>query len=82
MFSMRLSKSFTIEQDLSEYVDETKGHRSASDRVNELLRCAMLREQHDQLAAEAAEFFGDLKKDRAESKAFQKAALRTFTKDQ
>jgi hypothetical protein len=79
---MRISKSFTIEQDLSDYVDETKGDRSASDRVNELLRRAMLREQHDKLAAEAAEFFADLKKDRAESKAFQKAALRTFSRGQ
>jgi hypothetical protein len=31
---MRLAKSFTIEADIKEYVDETKGDRSASERVN------------------------------------------------
>jgi len=75
---MRISKSFTIEPDISSYVDETKGQRSASDRVNELLRLAMLQEQYDRLEAEAAEFFSGTPKDRAGTKAFQKASLRTF----
>ncbi len=35
---MRIPKSFTIEPEISKYVDETKGERSASDRVNDLLR--------------------------------------------
>lgn len=78
---MRISKSFTIEPDISNYVDETKGERSASDRVNELLRLAMLQEQYGRLAAEAAEFFADAHRDRAGTKAFQKASLRTFGRD-
>jgi hypothetical protein len=78
---MRLAKSFTIEADINEYVDETKGDGSASERINELLRRAMLQEQYDKLEAEAAEFFSDGKSDRAEAKAFQKASLRTFGRD-
>jgi hypothetical protein len=78
---MRLTKSFTIEPDIDEYVDETKGDRSASERVNELLRRAMLREQYDRLEAEAAAFFSDTKPDHDEAKAFQKASLRSFAKD-
>jgi hypothetical protein len=78
---MRISKSFTIEPDISRYVDETKGERSASDRVNELLRLAMIQEQYDRLAAEAAEFFADAETNRAATKAFQKASLRTFGRD-
>lgn len=78
---MRISKSFTIEPDISSYVEETKGERSASDRVNELLRRAMLQEQYDRLEAEAAEFFADEQTDRAGTKAFQKASLRTFGRD-
>jgi hypothetical protein len=78
---MRISKSFTIEPEISSYVDDTKGERSASERVNELLRLAMLQEQYDRLEAEAAEFFSDGAKDRAGSKAFQKASLRTFGRD-
>jgi hypothetical protein len=78
---MRISKSFTIEPDISSYVDETKGERSASDRVNELLRLAMLQEQYERLEAEAAEFFSEAPKDRSGTKAFQNAALRTFGRD-
>ncbi len=75
---MRLAKTFTIEPDINEYVDATKGDASASERVNKLLRRAMLLEQCERLEAEAAEFFGDTKAGRAEAKSFQKASLRTF----
>ncbi len=78
---MRLAKSFTIEPDLNEYVEETKGDASASERVNELLRRAMVQEQYDRLEAEAAEFFADAQADRAEAKSFQKASLRAFGRD-
>ena len=78
---MRLAKSFTIEPEINEYVDETKGSRSASERVNELLRRAMIQEQYDRLEAEAAAFFTDPKADRWETRAMQKAALRTFGRD-
>ena len=79
---MRLAKSFTIEPDINEYVDETKGDRSASERVNELLRRAIIEEQYERLDAEAAAFFADESKaDRAGTKAMQKASLRTFSRD-
>jgi hypothetical protein len=78
---MRLAKSFTIEPDLNEYVDKTKGDASASERINKLLRRAMIQEQYDRLEAEAAEFFGATKAGRSEAKSFQKASLRTFGRD-
>lgn len=78
---MRLAKSFTIEPDLNDYVNETKGDASASERINKLLRRAMIQEQYDRLEAEAAEFFGATKADRSEAKSFQKASLRTFGRD-
>lgn len=81
---MRLAKSFTIEPDLNEYVEETKGDTSASERINRLLRRAMIQEQYDKLEAEAAEFFADTATtgtDRAETKSFQSASLRTFGRD-
>ena len=79
--TIRLAKSFTIEPDINEYVDETKGKRSASERVNELLRSAMRQEQYERLEAEAAAFFTESKAERAETKAMQKEALRTFGRD-
>ena len=78
---MRLSKSFTIEPDINEYLDETKGHRSASDRLNELLRRAIIQEQYEKLEAEAAEFFAQANAEREETTAFQTAAIRTFNRD-
>ena len=79
---MRLAKTFTIEPEINDYVDETKGGRSASERVNELLRRAIIEEQYERLDAEAAAFFAeDSKAGRAETKAMQKASLRTFRRD-
>jgi hypothetical protein len=78
---MRLAKSFTLDAEINEYVDTTKGNRSASERVNGLLRRAMLEEQYEKLEAEAAAFFARTAGDRGEAKAFQKSALRTFERD-
>lgn len=78
---MRMAKSFTIESAVNDYVDTTKGNRSASERVNELLRRAIAQEQYERLEAEAAEFFSASKTDRAETKAFQKESLRVFGKE-
>lgn len=78
---MRLAKSVTIEPDLIEYVDKTKGDASASDRVNALLRRAMIQEQCEKLEAAATEFYADAQADRTEAKSFQKAALRGFGMD-
>ena len=79
---MRISKSFTIESDISEYVTNTKGKRSASERVNDLLRRAMLQEKYERLETEAAAFFAIAgAKDRKETHAFQRAARRTLERD-
>ncbi len=79
---MKLAKSFTIEPDLNEYVATTKGARSASERVNELLRRAMLEEQYEKLEREAAAFFAAARKEgRREVRSFQRASLRTLSRD-
>ncbi|MGA8366323.1 MAG: hypothetical protein ACLQMT_00255 [Candidatus Acidiferrales bacterium] len=78
---MRTTKSFTIEAEISEYVTNTRGEASASERVNELLRRAIIEEQYEKLEAEAAAFFADTRTERAETRAFQKAALGTFERD-
>lgn len=78
---MRLPKSFMVDPEINEYVDSTKGDRSASERVNELLKRAILEEQNDRLEAEAAAFFAEARDARAETGAFQEAALRTLDRD-
>ncbi len=79
---MRVTKSFTIDPDITEYVAETKGQRSASERVNELLRRAIMEEQYERLEAEAKAFYGAAgAKERRETRAFQRAAIETFRRD-
>jgi predicted CopG family antitoxin len=79
---MRAAKSFTIEEDVNEYVASTKGERSASERVNELLRRAILQEQAEQLSREAAAFFSDPRNaGRKETRAFQEASRKALARD-
>jgi hypothetical protein len=79
---MRIAKSFTIDPEISEYVADTRGDRSASERVNDLLRRAMQQERYDRLEEEAKAFFSSAGvKERQETRAFQKAAVRAFERD-
>jgi hypothetical protein len=78
---MRLPKSFTLERSVVSYVQNTRGSRSSSERVNELLRKAILQEQYERLEEEAARFFSmPSETDRAEAKAFQKASIRSLSR--
>jgi hypothetical protein len=78
----KVIKSYTIDPEIGEYVASTKGDRSASERVNSLLRRAMNQERDEKLTAEAAAFFSAAKrKNRKGTLDFQEAALRTFDRD-
>jgi hypothetical protein len=75
-------KTYTIDPEIDEYVATTKGDRSASERVNALLRRAMIQERDEKLDAEAAAFFAAApRKRRKGTQDFQEAALRTFDRD-
>jgi len=79
---MRVPKSFTLERSIVSYLENTRGSRSNSERVNELLRKAILQEQYERLEQEAAEFFSTPPAaDRAEAKAFQKASMRSMGRE-
>jgi hypothetical protein len=77
----KLPKTYTIEPDVNHYVEATKGSLSASKRVNELLKRAIVQEQYEQLEKEAAEFFAAEADDRSETMSFQRAARRTLERD-
>jgi hypothetical protein len=78
----RMPKSFTIEPEINKYVTATKGEHSASERVNQMLRQAMLAEQYERLETEAQAFYAAVgEKERAETRAFQTAAMHTFERD-
>jgi hypothetical protein len=78
----RLSKSFTVDRSILDYLQRTRSSRSWSERVNELLRQAILQEQHEALTREAADFFAATgRTERAESRAFAEASHRSITRD-
>ena len=78
----RIIKTYTIDPEIDEYVATTKGDRSASERVNALLRRAMIQERDERLEAEAAAFFTVARgKRRKGTLDFQEASLRTFDRD-
>ena len=72
---MREVKSFTIKTDILEEITNTKGEKSTSERVNELLRRG--------LEIERREFFSTKNSAAAahERLAYQKAAHRTLSRD-
>jgi hypothetical protein len=79
---MRIAKTFTVEETVLAVVERTKGDRSASERVNQLLKLALELEQRDELEREAAVFYSTTnQKDRQEERAFLKASLRSLTRD-
>jgi hypothetical protein len=78
----RTIKSYTIDPEIGEYVASTKGERSASERVNSLLRRAIIQERDEKLEAEAAAFFASARGRRRKGTSdFQEAALRMFDRD-
>jgi len=79
---MRKAKTFTVEESLLTLVERSKGDRSTSERVNELLKLALEVEQRNELEHEAALFYSAVKQeDRREEWAFEKASLRSFERD-
>jgi hypothetical protein len=79
---MRIAKTFTVEESVLAVVERTKGDRSMSERVNELLKLALEQEQRGVLEREAALFYSaPSQNDRQQERAFHKASLRSFTRD-
>ncbi len=78
---LRKTRSFSLDPDVLSEVERTRGQASASERVNHLLKYALELERKAKLCQEAAEFFGTAPDNREERRAFQKAALKTWTRE-
>jgi len=76
--SIRKTRSFSLDPDVLSEVQRTKGNASASERVNQLLECALQMERKAGLHKEAAEFFAGAHADRDQRRAFQQAGLRSW----
>ncbi|HEV2115585.1 MAG TPA: hypothetical protein VGR48_06145 [Terriglobales bacterium] len=79
----RKPKSFTLERSVVDYIARTRAGRSASERVNELLKRAIAHEEEERLATEAQAFFREAPHEECEeSRAFQTATRRTLARDE
>ena len=81
MIHMRIPKTITVEESILADLERSRGSRSTSERVNELLKIALEQEAKQALEREAATFFSKNKDDRTERRAFQKASLRSLQRD-
>lgn len=80
--SARMTKSFTIDPEVNQYIFRTKGNHSASERVNEMLKRAIQQERYAKLEEEAQAFYAKVKAaERKEVRAFQSASMRSITRD-
>jgi hypothetical protein len=78
---MRIPKTITVEESILADLERSRGNRSTSERVNELLKLALEQEARQNLEREAATFYSGNKSDRIERRAFQKASLRSLERD-
>jgi Arc/MetJ family transcription regulator len=74
-------KTFSLDQQVLADVKRTKGKQSESERVNSLLRFALDLERRAALSREAAAFFGGEPGDRRARRAFESAAIASWTRD-
>lgn len=82
MLYMKQAKTFTISDDVLTEIAHTKGNGSTSERVNQLLRRALVLERREFLEREAAEFFAeDSESSRREREAYQKASVKSLSRD-
>jgi hypothetical protein len=79
--AIRRTRSFSLDPVVLSEVERTKGHASASERVNQLLKYALELERKARLYQEAAQFFGSAPEDREERRAFQKASVRAWGRE-
>lgn len=82
MKSVKTAKSYSLDRQTVEYAEKTKGKLSASERVNELLRRAIVAEQYQLLEQEAAAFFAGVSaEEREEAAAYLDATTESLARE-
>ena len=79
--AIRKTRSFSLDPELLSEIDRTKGRSSASERVNQLLKWGLEMEAKAKLREEAAEFFSSEPEERQARQAFQRASLKSWSRD-
>jgi Arc/MetJ family transcription regulator len=80
--AIKRTKTFSLDEEILAEVKRTKGSQSESQRVNSLLRFALDLETRVALDREIARFFDDAPPARDERRAFESAAIASWTRDE
>ena len=80
--AIKRTKTFSLDEEILADVKRTKGTQSESQRVNSLLRFALDLERRAALDREIAGFFDDAPPVREERRAFESAAIASWTRDE
>lgn len=82
LMATRIPLSITLDRDVVEQIRKTRGRSSVSERVNGLLRGALLAERYRKIQREAERFYAtETAADREESEAIQRLAMKTLARD-
>jgi hypothetical protein len=76
----KTTKTLSLDRDIVDRIQRTKGTRSDSERANQLLRKALDIETNAALEREVEALFARPSKDRKERRAFQKATVAVLTR--
>ncbi len=80
--ALRTTKSYSLDPDILDFIGRTQGELSASERVNQLLRQAIVADEYRALEREAAEFFSHISaEERREAAAYEAATIRALARD-
>ncbi len=77
----RKTRTFSLDEEVLDSVETTKGQQSASERVNSLLKFALRLERKAALNAEAMAFYSD-PEEQEEREAFRNASISSVTRDE
>ena len=80
--AIKRTKTFSLDEEILAEVKRTKGTQSESQRVNSLLRFALDLERRAGLDREIAGFFANARPDRDERRAFESAAIASWTREE
>jgi hypothetical protein len=74
------SRSLSLEREVIQQLEETKGSDSTSQRANQLLRLALEAERYARLENEAQQFYGSIN-DREETRAFRSGSMKSWGRE-
>lgn len=77
----RTTKSLSLEREVLDEVERTKGTASTSERINTLIRIGLEVERKQSLHAEAEAFFKSSEDDRTARRAFQSASIKSISRE-